>query len=184
VRVSFAVQQEARGTADAVLAAQPFTGNEPFIVMNSDNYYPADVLRTLAALDDQGLPAFSREGLLRDGLIEATRVRDYALLRIRQDGTLEDIVEKPDPATARAMESDAFVSMNCWKLARRIFDACRRVPPSPRGELELPTAVRFAIQQMQMRFLAFRTDAAVLDLSRRSDVPAVARCLAPLEAEP
>jgi glucose-1-phosphate thymidylyltransferase len=184
IRLDFAVQHEPRGTADALLAAESFVGGDACLVMNSDNYYPTDVLRTLAALDDQGLPAFSREGLLRDGMVEPTRVRDYALVRIRPDGTLEDIVEKPDPATASAMGHDAFVSMNVWRLDARIFEACRRVPPSRRGELELPTAVRFAIRQMQMRFLAFRVDAAVLDLSRRADVPAVARRLAALEAEP
>jgi glucose-1-phosphate thymidylyltransferase len=184
LRLGFAVQQEPRGTADAMLAAEAFAGADPCLVMNSDNYYPTDVLRALAALDEQGLPAFSREGLLRDGLIEPARVRDYALVRVGGDGTLEDIVEKPDPATASAMGEEAYVSMNVWRLDARIFEACRRVPPSPRGELELPTAVRFAVRQMHVRFVAFRVDAPVLDLSRRSDVPAVARRLAALEAEP
>ncbi len=184
IRVSFLVQEAPRGTADALQSARAFAADGPFLVMNSDNYYPADVLRTLAALDGQGLPAFSREGLLRDAHIEPRRVRDYALLRIGADGALEDIIEKPDEATAAAMAHDALVSMNCWRFDGRIFEACRRVPPSPRGELELPGAVRFAIHEMQMRFTAFRADAAVLDLSNRSDVPAVARQLATLEAKP
>ena len=184
IGVTFVVQREPKGTADALLAARSFVEGDPFLAMNSDNYYPPDVLRTLAALDGQGLPAFSREGLLRDGHIEPGRVRDYALLRIAPDGALEDIVEKPDEATARAMERDAFVSMNCWRFDARVFDACQRVPPSERGELELPAAVRFGIHRMQMRFVTFRVDAAVLDLSRRADVPAVARRLATLEGEP
>ena len=37
LRVTFAVQPEPRGTADAVLAAETFAGAGPFIVMNSDN---------------------------------------------------------------------------------------------------------------------------------------------------
>jgi glucose-1-phosphate thymidylyltransferase len=184
IRVRFAVQREPRGTADALIAAEAFTGGDAFLAMNSDNYYPADVLRALAALDDQGLPAFSREGLLRDGHIEPRRVRDYALLRIGAGGTLEDIVEKPDEATMAAMGRASFVSMNCWRFDARIFEPCRRVPPSARGELELPTAVRFAVHQMQMRFRTVPVNAAVLDLSHRSDVPAVARQLATLEAEP
>jgi len=184
IRVSFAVQREPRGTADALLAARSFAASDPFLVMNSDNYYPAGVLRALVALDDQGLPAFSREGLLRDGHIEPRRVRDYALLRIGAGGTLEDIVEKPDEATMNAMGREPFVSMNCWRFDTRIFEPCRRIPASARGELELPAAVRFAIHQMQMRFRTVPVDAAVLDLSHRSDVPAVARQLATLEAEP
>ena len=183
IRLSFAVQQEPLGTADAVLAAEPFAGRDPFIVMNADNYYPIDVLRGLVDLDGPGLPAFSRQGLLRDGHIEPRRVRDYALLRIAADGTLDDIVEKPDAAVVAAI-GDAFVSMNCWRFDRRIFEACRRIPPSSRGELELPNAVRFGIHRMKLRFRTFPVDAAVLDLSHRTDVPAVAAQLARLEAEP
>lgn len=184
LRLAFAVQEEPRGTADAVLAAQPFAGTEPFIVMNADNYYPDAVLRALVDLDGPGLPAFSRQGLLRDALIEPRRVRDYAVLRIAADGTLEDIVEKPDDAVVAALGDEFFVSMNCWRFDARIFEACRRVTPSPRGELELPGAVRLAVREMRLRFRTFPVDAAVLDLSHRSDVPAVARRLASLEAEP
>lgn len=184
LRVTFAVQPEPRGTADAVLAAESFAGGEPFIVMNSDNYYPAAVLRKLVALDGPGLPAFSRQGLLRQAHIEPQRVRDYAVLRIAGDGTLEDIVEKPDAAALAALGDEFFVSMNCWRLDAGIFDACRRVPPSPRGELELPNAVRFAIHELHHRFRSFPVYASVLDLSHRSDIPAVARELASVEAEP
>jgi glucose-1-phosphate thymidylyltransferase len=184
IRLDFAVQREAKGTAHAVLAAEPFTRGHAFLVMNADNYYPPDVLRRLAALGDQGLPAFSREGLLRHGHIEPRRVRDYAVLRLAADGTLDDIVEKPDEDTLHAMGPGASVSMNCWRFDARIVEACRRVPPSPRGELELPNAVRYARRELGQRFVTFPVDAPVLDLSHRSDVHAVSRELAALEAEP
>src|SRR5262245_24111067 len=45
VRISFAVQLEARGTADALLSAESFAGRDDFIVLNADNYYPVDVFR-------------------------------------------------------------------------------------------------------------------------------------------
>jgi glucose-1-phosphate thymidylyltransferase len=184
LRVTFAVQPEPRGTADAVLAAESFAGADPFIVMNSDNYYPAAVLRELAALDGPGLPAFSKQGLIRHAHIEPERVRDYAVLRIAEDGMLDDIVEKPDAATMAALGGEFFVSMNCWRLDTGIFEACRRVRPSPRGELELPNAVRLAIHEMHHRFRTFPVHGSVLDLSHRSDIPAVARQLASLPAEP
>ena len=58
--VHFAVQPGASGTAQAVLAAEPEIGGRPFLVLNSDNLYPVEVLRALAALDGPGLPAFER----------------------------------------------------------------------------------------------------------------------------
>lgn len=184
VRLSYAVQPEPRGTADALLVAAPFCGDEPFLAMNADNYYPPSVLSQLAHLDGPGLPAFSRRTLLADGNISADRVRHYAILRIAADGTLADIVEKPGDAELSALGDEFFVSMNCWRLDRTIFEACRRVEASPRGEFELPNAVRYAIHVLQHRFRTFAVHAAVLDLSHRSDVAAVARQLRAIEVQP
>jgi glucose-1-phosphate thymidylyltransferase len=74
--------------------------------------------------------------------------------------------------------------MNCWRFDASIFPACRAIAPSPRGELELPNAVRFAIRSQGHRFRAVPIEAAVLDLSRRSDIPEVERRLAALDPRP
>ena len=176
LRIQFAVQQEAIGTANAVLAAEPFANGEPFLVMNSDNYYPPDVLSVLRHSRAPALPAFSRDGLLRDGNIPAERIARFALLDISDDGVLRRIVEKPDAATLAAL-GDARVSMNVWSFTPAIFDACRSVPMSVRGELELPLAVQYAIDVLGMRVATVPVDAAVLDLSHQSDIPRVARSL-------
>ena len=73
-----------------------------------------------------------------------------------------------------ALRPHAAVSMNAWLLTPAILEACRRVPASPRGELELPNAVQWAIEHMGMRVRAVAVRAGVLDLSHRSDIPAVA----------
>jgi dTDP-glucose pyrophosphorylase len=176
IAIDFAIQPEALGTADAVLRAQPFVGDGDFLVLNSDNYYPADVLRALRDAPAPALPAFSRDGLVRDGYIPADRIARYALLDIGSDGMLRAIVEKPDAEAVRAM-GDARVSMNCWSFTPAIFDACRAVPVSPRGERELPLAVQFAIDHLGMRVHTFPVDAPVLDLSHQSDIPRVAEAL-------
>ena len=75
VRVAFAIQQQARGTADAVLSAESFAQDAPFLVLNADNYYPVDVLRALVALDGPGLPAFRRSTLIGAEQFDAERVR-------------------------------------------------------------------------------------------------------------
>ena len=71
--------------------------------------------------------------------------------------------------------------MNVWRFDQRIFDACRGLAPSPRGELELPNAVRRAIHEMGLRIRAIPIDAPVLDLSHRADVPFVSQQLAGVE---
>jgi glucose-1-phosphate thymidylyltransferase len=184
VRVSYAVQAEARGTADAVLSAESFAGAEPFLVLNSDNYYPIDVLRALVELDGPGLPAFQRAALIAHGNIDPERIRSYAVLTIDSKGFLEDIVEKPDELTFARYGDDMRVSMNCWRFGPSIFEACRRITPSPRGELELPNAVRYAVRVMKERLRAIPVAAGVLDLSRREDIAAVDRRLSEIDATP
>jgi SSS family solute:Na+ symporter len=174
VRVSFAIQERPLGTADAVIAAGGFIAGDAFVVLNSDNYYPVDVLRELRTQREPALPAFERETLVRDGNIPPERIARFALLDIDEQGYLRRIVEKPDEAAVRAFGSGAAVSMNVWLLTPGILEACRRVPPSARGEVELPNAVQWAIEHLGMRVRAVPVRATVLDLSHRSDIPVVA----------
>jgi glucose-1-phosphate thymidylyltransferase len=66
--------------------------------------------------------------------------------------------------------------MNCWRFDPRIFEACRAVTPSVRGELELPAAVGLAVGR-GVRFKVVPAAGPVLDLSQRADAPDIARRL-------
>jgi glucose-1-phosphate thymidylyltransferase len=182
VRVRFAIQADARGTADAVLAVESFAGGEPFLVLNADNYYPVESFRALRALDGPGLPVFRQSTLVRKGNIDPARVRAFAVVTVDAGGIVRDIIEKPDDAVA--IGDDPLVSMNCWRFDRAIFEACREIEPSPRGEVELPNAVRHAIRVLGCSFRAVPVEEGVLDLSRRSDIPDVERRLAGIDPRP
>jgi dTDP-glucose pyrophosphorylase len=197
IDLSFVVQPEARGTADAVLAAASWTAGDPFLAMNADNLYPAAALARLAALDEPGLLAFERDDLVRTGNIPAERIQSFAVLDVDDEGYLVRIVEKPASMDAgtrvdrpteggshRADRQDhVLVSMNCWRFDARIFDACRDVARSPRGEFELPEAVALATSR-GVRFRALPAAGPVLDLSRRGDAADVERRLAGAEPTP
>lgn len=181
VRVHFAVQAHPRGTADAVAASREFAGDQTVLVLNSDNYYPVEAYRALAAEDASGLVGFEREALVAQSNIAEERILKYALVVRGADGFLDEIVEKPDAATFARMASHALVSMNLWSFAPAIFEACARVQPSSRGELELQDAVRIAMHDLGERFRVIPMAAGVLDLSNRRDIPAVAARLAGVE---
>ena len=89
--------------------------------------------------------------------------------------------EKPDKETLAAMPRPLWVSMNCWRFTPSIFEACRNIPPSPRGELEVTAAVQYAIDTLGERFRALKVRAAVLDLTSRQDIAPVAARLAEVE---
>ncbi len=184
ISVEFALQQEARGTADAVLAAEAFAGDGEFLVLNSDNYYPLAALKLLRTLGEPGTVLFDREALITESNIPAARVGAFAVGLIGENGYLADLVEKPDGAKLAGYGPNAPISMNCWRFSPAIFSFCRRVPPSPRRELELPLAVRRGIRTGELRLKAIRFRGCVLDLSRRADIAQVAERLRGIAPNP
>ncbi|MFW6078519.1 MAG: sugar phosphate nucleotidyltransferase [Gemmatimonadota bacterium] len=179
--ISFAEQPDPVGTADALLRAEPFAADSPFLVVNADNLYPPAAVEALRAIDGPGLAGFRRSTLVSGG-IPAARVAAYAVLTRDDDGCLQRIVEKPNPAALAALTAvgagsgDPWVSMTCWRFDRSIFDACRRVGRSPRGERELTDAVALDVRAGH-RYRVVPVDSPVLDLSRRDDIPIVERRL-------
>ncbi len=172
LEVSCVTQAEPRGTADALLAAEAWTEGGPFITLNSDNLYPVDVLAALACAEGPAVPGFRVTSL---GL-SIERAGAFALMECDARGCLSRISEKPGAAAIEAAGADAMISMNIWRFDSRIFDACRDVPVSSRGEKELPQAAGLAASRGTC-FDVLPALGPVLDLSRREDVAAVARAL-------
>ncbi|MFC0672464.1 nucleotidyltransferase family protein [Brachybacterium hainanense] len=183
VRVVTAVQEEPRGTADAVAAARDFAGSDRVIVLNSDNYYPAEALSALAAAPGTALLGFDRAALVERSNIPAERIRAFALVAVdegEREGLLADIVEKPDEQTLAAYGEQAPVSMNAWLFTPAVFDACARTELSPRGELEIIDTVRLLLADGEP-ITVVPAAVGVLDMSSRGDVTAVQDALAAVE---
>ena len=183
LRLAFARQDSPEGTAHALLTAESFAGTDDFLSLNADNLYPVPVLRSLVELTGPGLAAFERDALVHDSGFPLDRVGAFALLDVDSDGRLRKIVEKPGPERMRAAGPAALVSMNLWRFDQRIFQVCRAVPRSARGEFELPEAVGLALTQ-GIEFRAVTSRGPILDLSSRSDVAYVTERLAGQRAAP
>jgi len=178
LRVSFITQREALGTADAVLAAESWVEGGQCLALNSDNLYPIDVLRALVEARGPAVPGFERDSLgLPIERIGAFALIESASPRGRRHPCLSRIFEKPGVEAMERAGPHALVSMNVWRFDSRIFEACRDVPVSERGEKELPHAVGLAASR-GVCFEVMPVRGRVLDLSRRDDVAAVGRELA------
>ncbi|MCH5377755.1 MAG: NTP transferase domain-containing protein [Planctomycetes bacterium] len=179
--VEFAVQAVADGTAHAVAAAEAFAGRDDFLVLNADNYYPVQAIRSLVQGSGSAVALFERQALLDGSNIPAERIAQYAAARLDPAGNLAEIIEKPCPDTLARLPDPWLVSMNLWRFQPAIFRACRAIGPSPRDEFELVDAVRYAIQQLDVRFRAAIVRAPVLDLTCRDDIAPVTARLAGTE---
>lgn len=177
VSISYAIQAEPRGTADAVRAAHHFTGNDSFLVVNSDNFYPAAAVEQLQQAKGAATLGFEPETLVAQSNIPAQRVNAYALLTTDQDHHLTAIVEKPSAADREAIGSEVLVSMNCWLLTPAFYPAAAQIAPSPRGEYELADAVRAMVAAGET-IEVFPVRAGSLDLANRDDIASVEAALA------
>jgi dTDP-glucose pyrophosphorylase len=173
VSIVYAIQDEPKGTADAVAAAFEFAENDAFAVINSDNYYPSEALGMLGKIDSCGTIAFERNALVRFSNIPFERISKYALLEPDDDFFLKRIVEKPSEKSILSTAGEIYISMNCWRFSRSIFEACRSIKPSVRGEYEIASAVEYAMNNLGEKFRMIPVRLGVLDMTGRSDIKPV-----------
>ena len=176
VDVSYAVQEQPLGTANAVWAAREFAAGDRVLVINADNHYPSYVVEQLSTVPGAGTLGFDRDTLVAQSNITPDRVARFALLTRDADDRLTQIHEKPTREIIDRLGDDALVSMNCWLFTPAIVAACGAVQPSARGELEIVDAVRDAIaagESVQVVPVA----AGVLDMSSKLDIGTVTALL-------
>jgi len=181
LRVSWAEQAVARGTADALRSVESLVGAADFLVVNGDNYYSPATLTRMALAPIPSMAGFRPSTIAAARPDGTARLAHYALARADTRGRLVGFVEKPAVDARVVAARRTYVSMQCWRLDAAVFDACRTLPPSPRGEFELPDAVLAAAAATNRPVRVVPVDEDVLDLSTRQDIPLVERALADVE---
>jgi len=174
IRIHFGIQERPLGTANAVLGAEEFAGKDPFLVINSDNYYPLSALRGLREINGPGLAGFEKQAMLDGGNIPADRIAKFAVIEADGKGRMSRIIEKPSAEVLASLPEPLLISMNCWRFNHTIFESCRSIAPSARGEYEIPDAVMYSIDRLGQSYQVVVARAPVLDMSSRSDVEGVA----------
>jgi glucose-1-phosphate thymidylyltransferase len=125
------VQDEPKGLAHALLTAEEFIGEGPFVMYLGDNLL-RDGIVELAERFRESEP---------DALILLTAVPDpehYGVAELNGD-SVERLVEKPkDPPSDLAL-------VGVYMFGPEIFEAARAIKPSARGELEITDAIQHLI---------------------------------------
>ena len=100
-----------------------------------------------------------------------------ATVEIDARGCMTKIHEKPSDEILKKLGEPIYCSMNCWRFTSKLFDACRAIPLSPRGEYEITDAAQYCIDVLKEPFVAQKHRLPVLDLSSRGDISSVAERL-------
>ena len=139
VKFRFVYQDEATGTANAVMLAREFTGDDPFAVMYGDDVIVNEGGKPCLA---QLMDAYALTGRSVIGVQERPReeAAKYAVVKKgRAEGRLTevlDLIEKPSPDKMPSTLS----SLGRYVLTPAIYDAIERAPEF-RGEKYLTHAI-------------------------------------------
>ncbi len=137
VRIEYIVQDEPLGLAHAVLTAEPFLQDSPFVMYLGDNLLQGGISDLVGAFQ-----ANEPEALIL--LTPVPDPENYGVAELdgastERAGRVVRLVEKPSQP-----KSDLAL-VGVYMFTARIHDAARAIEPSARGELEITDAIQYLV---------------------------------------
>ncbi len=134
-KIDYVYQKERRGTGDAVLYAEKFD-DEEFLILNGDLLFGKDAIKKIIENGSNSLLSVLVEYAESYG---AMMGREY----------LEKIKEKEKGL------KNAWINAGIYILDREIFKFLHEVKPSPRGEIELTSALNMMAKEKKIKIVRY-----------------------------
>jgi glucose-1-phosphate thymidylyltransferase len=133
VELTYILQDEPAGLAHAVLTAEPFLGESPFVMYLGDNLLQGGIGDLVARFTtDQP-----------DALILLTQVPDpqnYGVAELEDNRVLRLVEKPPQPRSDLAL-------VGVYMFSSRVHAAAKAIEPSARGELEITDAIQRLVDE-------------------------------------
>ena len=137
-QMHYTYQKTEGGIADALALARQFAGGDKIVVVLGDNFIQGSIRKAVEDFERQpeGAKIF---------LKEVANPEDFGVAELEGDAVV-NIVEKPkDPVSKLAV-------IGIYMYDSRVFEICRTLKPSARGELEITDVNNDYIQNSVMTY--------------------------------
>lgn len=194
------------GTAHAVLSAHDKI-NEPFCVINADDFYGADAFAKMAEFlkKDVSDTNFSLVGYQLKNTLSAHGSVSRGVCQVNSDKELTEIVERTkiyyanvpgedekivyqDDAGEHVINGESFVSMNFWGFTPHVFEITKDLfqnfvkenKENPKSEFFIPLVADYFIQKDMAKFKVLPTSAKWFGVTYKEDKPIVQQSITEL----
>lgn len=153
-------QKEQKGTADALISAKDFAGDDSFVALGGDNLWSVADLKRIAKED---------EDIYIAGVVVEEPEHFGVLLSDASGEYLDEISEKPRSFVGN------LINTGLYKFTPEIFDALGKVSLSERGEMELTDALTLLAKDKKVKIM--KLNDYWVDFGKLEDIPGVERFL-------
>jgi len=141
-------QRMQKGLGDAVLCAESFAGEKPFVVALGDSIMGLNALSRAVGRMAEVFYARRASCVIAVEEVPPDETSHYGIVQPADDDVgdvfrIANLVEKPDPRSAPSNLAIA----GRYIFSPLIFDMIRRVRPDQRGEIQLTDAIQFLCEE-------------------------------------
>jgi glucose-1-phosphate thymidylyltransferase len=157
ITLSYAVQHEPKGLAQALIIGEEFLSGEDCIMILGDNIFHGVGLGTglRSLLPDSGAHIF---------LYEVSDPKQYGILSLGNSGEPIKIIEKPTSSTSKLAITGLYYFDN------KASTIAKSIPYSPRGELEITDVLSHYLQNNSLSFTQLTRGSVWLDTGTVEDL--------------
>lgn len=137
LRLSYEIQEEAGGIAQAMALADDFADNDNILVILGDNIFDQSLKADVQEFEKK------EKGAVVYGKKMATKSKQYGVIEVEGDKVVS-IEEKPEEPKSDVGQTGIYM------YDHRVFDLIKKLQPSARGELEVTDLNNFYVGEGTM----------------------------------
>ena len=156
IRITYQVQDKAKGIVDGILKSEKFIKKSDFVLMLGDNFFFGQ------SLSEKLKKVFKKKKSIVS--IKSNKPNNFGVIKQDKNGKIVKIVEKPKKFVSNNIATGLYVYENsCLKI-------CKNLKPSHRDELEITDLNNILIKKRKLENVELGRGSIWLDAGSANDL--------------